>query len=111
MVNIGGIANITWLGPMLLGYDTGPGNLLMDAWTERHLGQAFDTDGQWAQSGQAHKLLLKAMLGDPFLRMRHPAAPAVSFSMPHGLIVFMSVGICRNCCTGCAGDTTCLDGR
>jgi anhydro-N-acetylmuramic acid kinase len=72
VVNIGGIANITWLGPMLLGYDTGPGNLLMDAWTERHLGQAFDTNGQWAQSGQAHKLLLKAMLGDPFFAYAPP---------------------------------------
>ncbi|MCI0436859.1 MAG: anhydro-N-acetylmuramic acid kinase, partial [Gemmatimonadetes bacterium] len=50
VINIGGIANLTWLprSGTVVGFDTGPGNCLMDAWATRHLGVAFDRDGAWA---------------------------------------------------------------
>ena len=72
VVNVGGIANITWLGDPVFGYDTGPGNVLMDLWAMRHLGTPFDTDGAWAQGGTANKGLLTAMLGDPFFGFAPP---------------------------------------
>ena len=72
IVNIGGIANVTWLGRPLRGHDTGPGNMLMDAWCQRHLGKAFDQDGAWAASGQIHMHLLEAMLSDPFFSLPPP---------------------------------------
>jgi len=63
IVNIGGIANLTDLGSVAIqGFDTGPGNMLMDAWIQRHLGKTFDRDGEWAQGGSCihgilHKLI------------------------------------------------------
>lgn len=72
IVNIGGVANISWLGRPLRGHDTGPGNMLMDAWIERQRGAAFDQDGAWAASGQVHPGLLNAMLGDSFFSLAPP---------------------------------------
>lgn len=72
LVNVGGIANITWLGRTTLGYDTGPGNILMDAWIRAHRGEPFDANGQWAATGIVHKGLLNAMLGDPFFSIEPP---------------------------------------
>lgn len=74
VVNIGGIGNITWLprqGPTL-GFDCGPGNVLMDAWAQRHLGVPFDEDGRWAASGHSDAELLARMLGEPFLALPPP---------------------------------------
>ena len=53
VLNIGGIANLTLLAPdaPVLGFDTGPGNLLMDLWAERHLGTRFDDDGACDDDG------------------------------------------------------------
>lgn len=72
IVNIGGIANLTWLGPPLSGADTGPGNCLMDLWTQRHLGEPFDRNGAWAATGQCHGPLLEAMLAEPFFAQQPP---------------------------------------
>jgi anhydro-N-acetylmuramic acid kinase len=68
IINIGGIANLTRLQPGIpvTGFDTGPGNMLMDAWAERHLHQPFDRDGAWAASGKVLPDLLSAMLGDAY---------------------------------------------
>jgi anhydro-N-acetylmuramic acid kinase len=67
IVNIGGIANITFLSQHrdLSGYDIGPGNCLMDAWIQKHVGLAFDAGGEWAATGSVHMPLLEAMLSDP----------------------------------------------
>ena len=69
-LNIGGIANITILGPELagdvLGFDCGPGNALMDAWCLKHLGQPFDAGGAWAASGHIHPALLAVFLEEPY---------------------------------------------
>ena len=73
VLNIGGIANISLLFPdePVRGYDTGPGNMLMDAWIWRQLGKPYDKDAQWASGGKVVLPLLQNMLSDPYF-----AAPA-----------------------------------
>jgi len=68
VVNIGGIANITALAPGrdVKGFDTGPGNTLLDLWIRRCKGQAFDRDGGWAASGNVSRPLLDSCLTEPF---------------------------------------------
>ena len=74
VVNIGGIANLTDLpaGGTVRGFDTGPGNTLMDAWCERHTGEAYDRDGSWARGGRAIPELLRALRADPYFAMPPP---------------------------------------
>ncbi|MDH5785065.1 MAG: anhydro-N-acetylmuramic acid kinase [Chromatiales bacterium] len=71
VMNIGGIANITVLpagaSGQVFGFDTGPGNMLMDAWIQHHLNQPYDTDGDWASSGAIEPELLGHLLRDPYL--------------------------------------------
>jgi anhydro-N-acetylmuramic acid kinase len=69
VVNLGGIANLTWLprsGPVM-GFDCGPGNCLMDLWAERHLGTPMDAGGSWAAGAGADPQLLERFLAEPFL--------------------------------------------
>lgn len=74
IVNIGGISNLTNLPPRsgVIGFDCGPGNLLLDAWTTRHLGQPYDKDGAWAASGQPIPKLLGRLLTEPFFAAPPP---------------------------------------
>lgn len=74
VLNLGGIANITRLvpGQPVIGFDCGPANILMDGWTERHLGQPFDRDGAWARSGRILAPLLERMLAEPFFALTPP---------------------------------------
>ena len=74
ILNLGGIANITILRPTggILGFDTGPANMLMDAWMQRHRGQAYDAHGQWAASGTPIPALLTHMLADPWFQQAPP---------------------------------------
>jgi anhydro-N-acetylmuramic acid kinase len=74
VVNLGGIANVTDLPPrgIVRGFDTGPGNTLLDAWCERHIGAPFDRDGAWAASGRLHAELLGALEGDAFFASPPP---------------------------------------
>lgn len=76
VVNIGGMANVTHLPASsnnpVTGFDTGPGNRLLDLWCERHLGTAFDEDGHWAGSGDTAPSLLNAMLSDPYFSAQGP---------------------------------------
>lgn len=68
ILNIGGIANLTRLSPGLpvTGFDTGPGNMLMDAWIRRHQGKDYDADGAWAASGRCQPDLLARLLDEPY---------------------------------------------
>lgn len=68
IINIGGIANITVLKPGLstLGYDTGPGNMLMNEWIEHHQGHSYDKSGNWAASGRPCEGLLKDLMSHPY---------------------------------------------
>jgi len=68
IINIGGIANITYLPADLasdvIGFDTGPGNTLSDFWINRHNGETWDNQGKWAQSGSIIDKLLEYLLGN-----------------------------------------------
>jgi anhydro-N-acetylmuramic acid kinase len=74
VANIGGIGNISVLnrGESIIGFDTGPGNVLMDAWISRHLGKAYDADGAWASSGTEIPDLLAAMMAEPYISLPPP---------------------------------------
>ncbi|MES2490145.1 MAG: anhydro-N-acetylmuramic acid kinase [Pseudomonadota bacterium] len=74
-VNIGGIANITVLPcdeKPVRGFDTGPGNGLMDEWAARHLQQSFDHNGEFAASGALNQGLLDALLAEPYFALAPP---------------------------------------
>lgn len=85
IVNIGGISNLTDLPPggKVTGFDCGPGNLLMDAWTMRHLGKPYDKNGAWAASGQAISALLNKSLAHPFFQSEPPKSTGrEAFNLP-----------------------------
>lgn len=77
VLNVGGIANLTVLpaadpASAVLGFDTGPGNCLMDGWARRHIGAAFDRDGAFAASGRVLPGLLDGMLADVYFSRPPP---------------------------------------
>ena len=82
VVNLGGIANVSVLDPSAsktsgpregpLGFDCGPANGLLDAWTRRHLDAPLDRDGNWAAQGTVHGSLLTEMLSDPYFSRKAP---------------------------------------
>jgi anhydro-N-acetylmuramic acid kinase len=76
ILNLGGIGNITWLPgnatQPAIGFDTGPGNGLMDAWILKNRGQAFDASGRWARQGKVDEGLLKTMLADRYFSRPAP---------------------------------------
>lgn len=74
VVNIGGMANVSLLDGEdgICGYDTGPGNVLLDHWANLHLGKAYDPGGEWAGSGTVNETLLEAMLEHGFFRLPAP---------------------------------------
>lgn len=67
-VNIGGVANVTWIGNKehILAFDTGPGNALIDDYIFHHTGNKFDRDGLIAESGEVDNKVLAHWLDDPF---------------------------------------------
>ncbi|MBT1444473.1 anhydro-N-acetylmuramic acid kinase [Shewanella sp. JM162201] len=75
ILNIGGIANITFLpgnADAVLGFDTGPGNTLIDAWVQEVRQQPFDADGAFADSGNTNDKLLTQLLSHPYFALSHP---------------------------------------
>lgn len=74
VLNLGGIGNLTllWGDGRIGGFDCGPGNVLLDLWSERHLGRAMDEGGRWAAGGQVDAALLQALLSEPFLALLPP---------------------------------------
>ncbi|OGT76960.1 MAG: anhydro-N-acetylmuramic acid kinase [Gammaproteobacteria bacterium RIFCSPLOWO2_12_FULL_38_14] len=74
VLNIGGIANITVLDPenVVKGFDTGPGNRLLDDWIEHALHQSFDKDGSFARKGRVDEALLKLLLDEPYFSQNFP---------------------------------------
>ena len=72
LVNIGGIANITYVEETLLGYDIGPGNCLVDAWCQRKLNKPYDDKGHWARTGKLNDQLLKRLLNEPYFYLEPP---------------------------------------
>ncbi|MBN9462737.1 MAG: anhydro-N-acetylmuramic acid kinase [Burkholderiales bacterium] len=78
VVNLGGIANVSLLPPgacagePVLGYDTGPSNLLLDHWCRSHTGSDYDDDGRWARGGRIDAALLDSLLADPWFGRAPP---------------------------------------
>ena len=74
IVNIGGIANVSLLEgrELRMGFDTGPGNTLLDGWVRRHRQQAYDADGRWAGAGVVDGDLLQALLAHPYFARSGP---------------------------------------
>lgn len=74
ILNIGGISNVTNLSPAAptSGFDCGPGNLLMDAWCQSHLGTPYDEGGAWAATGRVLPDLLGLMLAEPYFSLPPP---------------------------------------
>ncbi len=82
VVNIGGIANITILPPgnqATVGFDTGPGNTLLDAWTRTHQGRRFDESGAWSASGHVDEALLRRLLVDPYFSAPPPKSTGFEY--------------------------------
>ncbi len=74
IVNIGGIANITYVPASgnVLGFDSGPGNMLIDSWVKLHLNQDYDANGAWAAKGVVLDSLLFNMLAEPYFTLPPP---------------------------------------
>lgn len=74
VINIGGIANITYLASNadLIGFDSGPGNMLLDAWIKQHKNLSYDTNGAWASTGEIITPLLSTMLAEPYFALKPP---------------------------------------
>jgi len=82
VLNIGGIANITVLPAgedPVTGFDTGPGNTLLDAWVSQHQGTAFDNEGHWAAAGTIDEALLQRLLNDPWLAKAPPKSTGFEY--------------------------------
>ncbi len=80
IVNVGGMSNVSYLPASatqndlgeVIGFDTGPGNVLMDGWISTHRQQAYDKDGLWAEGGTVSERLLSNLMGHPFLQQQPP---------------------------------------
>ena len=74
VVNIGGIANISVLPAAgeVTGFDSGPGNTLMDGWARQHLGLGMDRNGAWARTGRVDETLLARLCSDPYFSKAPP---------------------------------------
>ena len=77
VVNIGGIANVTWLPhnakpENVVAFDCGPGNMLLDAVTRKYFGEAFDRDGDRARQGSVDNMLLAKLLSHPYFQKQPP---------------------------------------
>ncbi|OQW78510.1 MAG: anhydro-N-acetylmuramic acid kinase [Proteobacteria bacterium ST_bin11] len=83
VVNIGGIANITVLNEKpVIGFDTGPGNGLMDWWCKEHSNQPYDRNGDWAAQGQPQQALLDALKDDNYFRLTPPKSTGKEYFSP-----------------------------
>src|SRR5690554_144303 len=91
IINIGGMANITQLhGDPIIGFDSGPGNVLLDSWIQLHKGLAFDKNGAWAASGKVLPGMLKAMLSDNYFSLAPPKSTGREQFDQHWLETFLT---------------------
>jgi anhydro-N-acetylmuramic acid kinase len=79
VLNLGGIANLTLLEPdgSVSGFDSGPGNCLLDAWINHKQNLPFDEDGKWSASGWTYREFLMAMMADPYFALPPPKSTGV----------------------------------
>lgn len=73
VINIGGIANVSFItDKQVTGFDTGPGNALMDAWINKHQQKTYDNNGGWAATGCVDEQLLQTLLTDDYFQKTGP---------------------------------------
>ena len=85
IVNIGGIANVTFLRgtELVAGFDTGPGNTLLDHWIAQHRGERFDLAGRWSSTGRVHESLLARLVSHPYFNRSGPRSTGKEmFNLP-----------------------------
>ena len=87
VLNLGGMANITILptdeNQDIIGFDTGPGNNLMDAWSQQHINKSYDIDGHWAAEGSCNKELLDNLMNHPYIALAPPKSTGKDdFNLP-----------------------------
>lgn len=86
VLNIGGIANITILdGERINGFDTGPGNTLMDFWCLKHQGKHYDANGEWAATGHVNQTLVQHLLADTYFQLPAPKSTGKEYFSPSWL--------------------------
>ena len=85
VVNIGGMANITFLGDTLQGWDSGCGNVLLDYWVLKTQGKPFEKDGEFARDGEVHQPLLEMMLSDQYFTKEAPKSTGREYFNAHWL--------------------------
>ncbi len=87
VVNLGGIANVSWLGAdgRLAGFDTGPANCLLDEWAHKHLNRKYDDGGRWAATGKVHRALLSRLMADDYFGQDWPKSTGRERFNPHWL--------------------------
>ena len=88
IVNIGGIANISCLSPgnPPMGFDTGPGNTLMDHWISLHHSETYDSNGDWAATGEVQTALLQSMIeSEPYFTAAPPKTTGTEYFNPDWL--------------------------
>jgi len=97
ILNIGGMANISILpgnkDRAVSGFDTGPGNVLMDSWIQRCQNKHYDDNGSWARSGHINRELLERLLSDPYFALKPPKSTGrehfnlewLAPQLPHGI--------------------------
>ncbi|MEL6711367.1 MAG: anhydro-N-acetylmuramic acid kinase [Pseudomonadota bacterium] len=83
ILNIGGIANLTWLAGTadspVTGFDTGPGNCLLDTWVQQQTGRPFDAQGDFARAGACQSDLLQRWLQDPYFVAPAPKSTGTDY--------------------------------
>lgn len=87
IINIGGIANVTYLpkNGKVLGFDSGPGNMLLDSWAKFKIGKDYDKDGAWAATGEVQQTLLSNMLAEPYFALPPPKSTGRDLFNDHWL--------------------------
>ncbi len=86
IVNIGGIANITYLSASkTIVFDTGPGNTLMDFWIQKNLNKAYDKNGSWAKTGKVNPKLVETLKQDPYFKLSPPKSIGKEYFSPSWL--------------------------
>lgn len=90
IINIGGMANasIFLTDGSIQGFDTGPGNVLMNHWAQQHINKPYDNNGDWAKSGTVDRLLLAQMLAEPFFHIPPPKSTGRELFDAHWLNQF-----------------------
>jgi len=100
IVNIGGISNISILAAdchsRLQGFDTGPGNTLMDTWIQQHHQLPFDNGGRWAEGGQINQTLLMQLKSDPYFSRQIPKSTGCELFNQNWLTQQLILANCEN---------------